>query len=59
MGRPLHAQQQQQRPVRPFVPAGRNSSPDVVLKGQVSELLAGLEALLSKDWPRSFIKVSV
>lgn len=54
MGRPLHAQQQH---VRPFIPAGRNSSPDVVLKGQLPDLLAGLDSTLSKDWPRSFIKV--
>lgn len=54
MGRPLHCPQPH---VRPFLPAGRNSSPDMLLKGQLPDLLAGLDAALSKDWPRSFIKV--
>jgi hypothetical protein len=57
MGRPLGNKQQQQQVLRPFIPAGRNSSPDVALKGQTADLLAGLEATLSKDWPQSFIKV--
>lgn len=54
MGRPLHSTQQQS--VRPFIPAGR-TSPDVLLRGQVQDLLSALEAGLSSDWPRSFIKV--
>lgn len=55
MGRPLNSKQQQV--LRPFIPAGRNSSPGIALKGQTADLLAGLEAALSKDWPQSFIKV--
>ena len=55
LGRPLHQQPQQQ--LRPFLPTGRNSSPDMLLRGQAADLLAGLDATLSKDWPQSFIKV--
>lgn len=54
MGRPLHSQQQC---VRPFIPPGRGSSPVVLLQAQLPDLLQGLDAALSKDWPRSFIKV--
>lgn len=57
LGRPRHEQQPRQQRVRPFIPAGRNSSPDVLLKGQAADMLAGLDAALSKDWPHSFIKV--
>ena len=55
LGRPLHQQPQQQ--LRPFLPTGRNSRPDMLLRGQAADLLAGLDATLSKDWPQSFIKV--
>jgi hypothetical protein len=54
LGRPLHCLQPH---VRPFLPAGRNSRPDMLLKGQLPDLLAALDAALAKDWPRSFIKV--
>lgn len=57
MGRPLHSQQQQQQRVQPFLPPGRGSSPEVLLRSQLPDLLAALDAALSKDWPRSFIKV--
>jgi hypothetical protein len=54
MGRPLHSPQQR---VRPFIPPGKGSSPVVLLQAQLPDLLQGLDAALSKDWPRSFIKV--
>lgn len=55
LGRPLHGQQQQR--VQPFLPPGRGSSPEVLLRAQLPDLLTALDAALSKDWPRSFIKV--
>lgn len=57
LGRPLHSQQHQRR-VRAFIPAGRHSSPELLLRGRAAGgLLAALDASLSKAWPHSFIKV--
>lgn len=55
LGRPLH--QQLRAAQRPFIPAGRSGSPDVLLRGQMPEVLTRLHAQLTADFPASFVKV--
>jgi hypothetical protein len=59
LGRVPSSQQQQRQPLvsGSFVPAGRSSSPVAGLRAQSSDMLLQLERQLSRDWPKSFMKV--
>lgn len=53
----VEQQQQQQLAHGQFVPAGRGSTQEALLRGRQQEMLTLLEKQLNKDWPNSFIKV--